>query len=265
MFGQFLRQCPEQAQLLPRGLILLYHRVSRGDDPFALKVRPEIFESQLQVVGDHWPVLPIAEGWRRVQESIPGCWVAISFDDGYRDFMQAAWPSLSQRGFAATVFACTHRPEQEFWWDRLTDPARQPELRTSLDPQLDAPNRGDALRLTPHELAWLARQPGCQVGNHSHRHLSLPGLCESERDHELQQARQLLCLWTGQSVEGLAYPYGDLDEATRATAARHAEWACTVTPDLVWKHSDPYGLPRAWVPNLEGKDFYRWLRRLGLS
>jgi peptidoglycan/xylan/chitin deacetylase (PgdA/CDA1 family) len=86
-----------------------------------------------------------------------------------------------------------------------------------------------------------------------------------ESDKELQRARQLLCLWTGQPVAGLAYPYGDFDADTKVTAARHAEWACSVTPDLVWKYSDPYALPRAWVPNLAGREFYEWLLRLGLS
>lgn len=265
MFRQFLRQCPEQARFLPRGLILLYHRVGGGEDPYGLKVSLEVFASQLQVLSAHWPVLPIAEGLRRVQQGIGGCWVAISFDDGYRDFLEAAWPMLSDRGLAATVFACSHEPEEEFWWDRLTDPHRQPELRFSADPQIDAPNRGQAPRLTAQELAWLARQPGCEVGNHSHRHLSLPQLTERECDQELAQARKHLCLWTGQPVAGLAYPYGDFDEATKARAARHADWACSVTPDLVWRYSDPYALPRAWAPNLAGKEFYEWLIGLGLS
>jgi peptidoglycan/xylan/chitin deacetylase (PgdA/CDA1 family) len=244
---------------------LLYHRVAElTSDPYLLAVSPRVFESQMKVLADHWPVLSVSQGWQRVQQRHSGAWVALSFDDAYRDVLEQAWPRL-QPGQSATVFACTHQPEQEFWWDRLPDPALQPALRHSRDPQLEAPNTGAAPRLNANQLAWLGRQSGCEIGNHTHQHLSLTGLLPEQQSHQMEIARQLLQQWTGQSVNGLAYPFGDHDEGVRQQAATCSQWACGVRPGLVWRGVDPYQLPRLWAPRLVGKEFYHWLCSHGLS
>jgi peptidoglycan/xylan/chitin deacetylase (PgdA/CDA1 family) len=47
--------------------------------------------------------------------------VLITFDDGYRDFADHAWPILSRYGLPVTLFVPTAYPDQDrtFWWDRL--------------------------------------------------------------------------------------------------------------------------------------------------
>lgn len=250
---------------LPRGLILLYHRVAQlGHDPYHLSVSPEVFRSQMQVLADHWPALTVSQGWQRVQQRQLGCWVAVTFDDAYLDVLEQAWPAL-QQGQSLTLFACTHQPEQEFWWDRLADRALQPQLRSSSCPRVAAPNTGRATRLNAEQLAWLGHQSHCEVGNHTHQHLSLTALDPVLQAREILQAQQLLREWTGQPVSGLAYPFGDCDGGVRQQAAAHCEWACGVRPGLVWKGVDPYRLPRLWAPHLSGKDFYQWLCAHGLS
>ncbi|MBT9583924.1 polysaccharide deacetylase family protein [bacterium] len=250
---------------LPRGLILLYHRVAQlATDPYHLSVSPQVFRSQMQVLADHWPVLTVSQGWQRVQQRQPGCWVAVTFDDAYLDVLEQVWPALREDQ-SLTLFACTHQPEQEFWWDRLSDPALQPRLRRSPAPRLAAPNTGTATRLNAEQLAWLGHQSQCEMGNHTHQHLSLTALDPLQQACEILQARQLLQQWTGQPVPGLAYPFGDFNDRVRQQAAAHCEWACGVRPGLVWKGVDPYQLPRLWAPNLIGEEFHQWLCTGGLS
>jgi peptidoglycan/xylan/chitin deacetylase (PgdA/CDA1 family) len=46
----------------------------------------------------------------------------ITFDDGYWDFEQHAWPILKRYGIPATLFVPTlypDQPERTFWWDDL--------------------------------------------------------------------------------------------------------------------------------------------------
>jgi len=250
---------------LPRGLILLYHRVARLDaDPYKLAITPQTFRSQMQVLADHWPAVTVSQGWERVQHRHPGAWVAITFDDAYQDVLEEAWPCL-QTGQSITLFACTHEPEREFWWDRLQDPGLQPALRTSAEPEVNLPNSGRARRMGARELAWMGAQQGCEIANHTHRHLSLPCLEPARQLQEIEQAHQFLRQWSGQAVRGLAYPFGDQNEALRQRAATCCDWACGVKPGLVWKGVDPFHLPRMWVPELRGKDFYQWLSQHGLS
>ena len=252
-------------QVHSKGLILLYHRVADlAHDPFRLAISPKIFGEQMKALADHWPVLSISQGWQRVLQGQPGNWVALSFDDAYRDVLEQAWPRL-QPGQAATLFACTHRPELEFWWDRLQDIGLQPKLRRSVRPQLYQPNTGLAPRLDREQLAWLAQQSNCEIGNHTHRHLCLPLLDSQAQLREIRLGQQLLQRWTGQLVRGLAYPFGDQNPALRQQASRCADWSCGVEPGVVWHPSQVHNLPRLWVEPLLGKEFLQWLNGHGLT
>lgn len=241
---------------LPCGLLLLYHRLGRpASDPWNMFVDPDLFRAQMAVLSQRWPVVTVSEGLRRVQQRQPGHWVAVTFDDAYAEVAELAVPAL-QAGQQLTVFACTDQPDREFWWDRLTDPSRQPQLRRSKDPQVEGPNTGTSPRLGPAQLAALSQHH--EIGNHTHRHLSLAGLSEAERALEVSTGRRLLEQWTGRAVPGLAYPFGD-------EAPVEAEWACTVRPGLVWKQTPLRRLPRYWAPRLQGEEFLGWLTAQGLS
>lgn len=245
---------------LPCGLILLYHRLGRpAQDPWNLFVEPDTFAAQMEALARFWPVVSVSEGLRRLDQRVSGHWVAVTFDDAYREVSELAVPRL-QKQQQLTVFACTHEPDREFWWDRLADPGFQPALRRSAHPQVAQPNTGSSPRMSPAELAVLAQEH--EVGNHTHRHLSLRALSEEQQREEIRTARALLEEWTGRLVPGLAYPFGDL---ASERALDGCAWACTVSPSLVWRGTPRFRLPRYWAPTLQGEEFLQWLRAQGLS
>ncbi|MEX2150382.1 MAG: polysaccharide deacetylase family protein [Steroidobacteraceae bacterium] len=105
------------------GLVLMYHRVARVEtDPWELCVRPEHFESQIQLLREYADLVPLAElrgQLRKGRRSRPA--VAITFDDGYVDNLTVAKPVLQRFGAPATVFIATGQVgrKADFWWDRL--------------------------------------------------------------------------------------------------------------------------------------------------
>lgn len=245
---------------LPCGLILLYHRLGRpAEDPWRMFVDADVFAAQMEAIAHFWPVVTISEGLRRIEQRIGGHWIAVTFDDAYREVVELAQPRL-QKEQRLTVFACTHQPEREFWWDRLGDPGLQPALRLSSDPQVLEPDSGRSPRMSPAELAHLSHEH--EVGNHTHRHLSLSGLAPEQQRLEVETARILLEQWTASPVPGLAYPFGDL---AVESALQGCSWACTVRPGLVWRNTHRLRIPRYWAPSLSGEEFLRWLRAQGLS
>lgn len=85
-----------RARLRPGALVLLYHRVARpGVDPFDLCVAPDRFAEQLELLRRTHRLATLSEirEATRAGRSVRG-WVALTFDDGYRDNLTAALPIL---------------------------------------------------------------------------------------------------------------------------------------------------------------------------
>lgn len=96
-----------------RLLILCYHGVSVEDehewDP-RLYVPQSFLRRRLQLLRDGgFPVLPLAEGVRRLREgTLPAGAICLTFDDGVADFRSRAHPVLADFGVPATVYQTTY-------------------------------------------------------------------------------------------------------------------------------------------------------------
>lgn len=107
--------------------VLVYHRVlgahNRGDgDPHLWSATPETFAAQMAFIARYfapvtaWQVADALAGAAR----LPRRAILVTFDDGYRDFLDA-WPILKRFGVPALVFVPTAFPgaSRRFWWDEL--------------------------------------------------------------------------------------------------------------------------------------------------
>src|SRR5690242_4111303 len=81
--------------LVRRFQVLAYHKVSPDPHPFFEPVHPAIFEQQMQFISRSYRVMPLLEiVERNLYGDIPDQAVAITFDDGYRDNYEYAFPIL---------------------------------------------------------------------------------------------------------------------------------------------------------------------------
>jgi peptidoglycan/xylan/chitin deacetylase (PgdA/CDA1 family) len=99
----------------PRMSVLMYHSVSNGNEDgvhpyYQVNTAPHVFEEQMRFLRQSgYAVVPLSEVARGVQSgplADQNC-VAITFDDGYRDFQELAFPILRKYGFPVTVFLPT--------------------------------------------------------------------------------------------------------------------------------------------------------------
>lgn len=95
----------------PRQLtILAYHSIVRT--PMAFPVwsflEEASFRSQMAYLKEHFRVVSLTEGVRQIKKGdARGPLIAITFDDGYQNNFDVAFPILRENGLPATVFLAT--------------------------------------------------------------------------------------------------------------------------------------------------------------
>jgi peptidoglycan/xylan/chitin deacetylase (PgdA/CDA1 family) len=109
--------------------VLTYHRVAPICEESPLDQRlisatPEVFAKQMSYLAKYYNVVCAETVLKSLETGapLPKRAVMITFDDGYCDFAECAWPILKYYGLSATLFIPTAypgRPELAFWWDRL--------------------------------------------------------------------------------------------------------------------------------------------------
>ena len=109
---------------------LMYHRIGESsghDSPLApdlVSATPDEFERQIaEVVSRYTPVgADEVVAALSQRHELPRGAVLVTFDDGYRDFAEIAWPILKRWSVPAVLFVSTAYPDSPgrmFWWDAL--------------------------------------------------------------------------------------------------------------------------------------------------
>ncbi len=107
--------------------VLAYHRIvdyrQAAFDMFVPNVSatPAMFAEQMDFVAQHFNVVSLAElhHWLAEKRPLPPNPLLLTFDDGYRDNLQHAFPILKQYNFPATIFLATNYigKKKPFFWD----------------------------------------------------------------------------------------------------------------------------------------------------
>jgi len=105
-------------------VVLAYHRIGDGSgatvDQALWSATAEQLDRQLRLVSRSFEIVgpdQLIHGASRA----PGRRVMITFDDGYRDLHDLAFPVLAANGVAATLFICTGFIDglETAWWDEI--------------------------------------------------------------------------------------------------------------------------------------------------
>ena len=110
------------------GAILTFHRVLPAhDEPFqphrGLEITPAFLDAVLSSLRQaDVDIVSMDEAWRRLN-GVPGerRFVAVTFDDGYRDTLEHAWPILKRHNVPVTLFVASAFAEGTgvLWWEVL--------------------------------------------------------------------------------------------------------------------------------------------------
>jgi peptidoglycan/xylan/chitin deacetylase (PgdA/CDA1 family) len=218
--------------LKPGSAILLYHSIDASGDAFSTP--PAVFRAQMEGLAE--------SGLRcvRLQDAAagPGA-AALTFDDGYEDFLEQALPLLLEYGLPATLFVVSGQCGGPRRWVGRGGAGKRllgwPQLR---------------------ELV----QAGIELGAHTVDHSDLTAVAPEEAVRQMADCRKEIEDRTGRPVTAFAYPYGRWNAAVKALARKEFQLACGMRTALADRGADRFELPRIC-------EFYvrrrLWLRLLG--
>ena len=197
-------------------VILTYHSVSGSDAPAT--VSPEQFKQHIEYfLAKGYTFIWLADviDWMDKKRGLPKQCVALTFDDGYEDFMTAVLPILEQHTIPATVFMVGDREKS------------RPTLGN------------DIPLLSDTALEHLVRHELVELGYHALTHANLT-LCTPEQLHDE-------CI-PYYFARFFAYPGGQFDPTVMAevTKAGYAA-AFTIKPYLLTQKHDRFSLPRVVI------------------
>jgi len=157
--------------------ILCYHRVQDGAADY-LNVPPARFREQMQYLKNQdYRIVSLSD--ILTGKAADGS-VAITFDDGWQDHFEHAFPVLKECGFTAAVFCIAGR-------------VGQPDY------------------LTLSQINEMRRQ-GIEFGSHTITHPKLNALSAEDKKREILGSKKMLEEELGGEVSLFCYPYGIYDE-----------------------------------------------------
>jgi peptidoglycan/xylan/chitin deacetylase (PgdA/CDA1 family) len=170
--------------------ILMYHGISDDPEPgvsayYKTNTNPALFEQHLRCLnGKGFRSVDLDEAVRLLQQDWPkeGKFVAITFDDGFRNFYDVAFPLLKKYGHVATVYLPT---------------GFVGENRRSF--------KGKEC-LTWQEVREM-RAHGIRIGSHTVNHPVLYGLSWNDIENELSVSKQQIEQVLGEEITSFAYPF----------------------------------------------------------
>lgn len=228
----------ETAYVIP---ILMYHSIDHNDKVTKLSVSPESFARQMEFLNkNHYNVLPLEKviSYINKKERPPRKTIAITFDDGFYNNYQYAYPVLKKYNIPATLFIIVNRV-------------------------------GNPGFLSWEEIKEMSDSGVITVGSHTRTHFWLLGSDERFLEDEVAGSKKILEERLGKKVDLFCYPMGAFDEKSKK-AVEDAGYACAVSTNPASAPTDIYAIKRVKISrsadNLfifwaETTKYYTWFKR----
>ena len=161
----------------------------------------------------------------------------LTFDDGWRPFVQDLLPVLEKHDVPATIFVPPHETMRgQVWtnsvmgrtanWKAWYD-LSVAERYAQVDAYCDKTRR---LLLDERDLKTLACHPLITLENHTYTHLSCSHRPVDDVVDEILQTQEVLVAWTGRTPRLVCYPFGHYTDEVDAAVKSQG---------LIPVHSDP--------------------------
>jgi len=169
-------------------VILNYHSI-HPSHKFATK--PDDFLQQMEYLASYFTVISLPEFYemRNTRGVLSGKLAVVTFDDGYEDNYEYAFPILKTLGIPATIFLTTGFINDEI------DIAKRDRTY-------------DGLKSLKWKQIFEMRDEGISFGSHTHTHPILTEISLESAEKEICQSKNVLEEKFGDFIKLFAYPLG---------------------------------------------------------
>lgn len=174
-------------------IVLGYHSID--DSGSSISVAPNEFEDQMNFLflrGYTTTILREYVDSIMMNKPIPSKRIVLTFDDGYKNNYDIAFPILKAFGFTATIFLVTGFMDKVDSWEKDNE-----------IPSLSLLSWNEVIEMKKYGIDF---QP------HSHSHPSLTNLSPDEVKTEIISSKREIESRLNQEAKIFSYPYGKYDE-----------------------------------------------------
>lgn len=263
---------------------MLYHGVDKKRRKY---VSPENFEKQIKYLKRNYNILGLEDAMAKLKNNnLPSHSLVITFDDGYKNIHDFAYPILKTHEIPATVFLATDFIDKKIplWTDRLEYTAGNTEKINKLKELLKTlPESKKKEKLESIEkkcgqsledfsedkkiyapLSWEEimemKTQKIDFGAHTESHAILTKLSEEKAREEIKNSKKIIKEKADNVSNVFAYPNGqknDFDEnIKKIVREENFENALTTIPGFNDNKSDPFELKRFTMDDTNNFDVF---------
>lgn len=204
--------------------ILMYHSISDGAGP--TNIAPRLFRDHMTAIAEAGiPVISLDDlaSARDGGKPLPARAIVLTFDDGFEDFADTAWPVIREHGWPVCVYLPTAYMGGLEGWRGIIDPPRP---------------------LMSWETVVALSVEGVTFGGHTVTHPDLTELDPGTAATEIRGSSDAIAAQTGHRPAHFAPPYGASTKPIRDVIARSYRTSCGTELGQAGPTSDAFNLPR---------------------
>jgi peptidoglycan/xylan/chitin deacetylase (PgdA/CDA1 family) len=265
------------------GAILTYHRVLpdsnlHEDSILNIAVSTTNFRKQIAYLKNNFSILSIDSFLKHINSDSKQFKLLITFDDGYKDNLDYAYPILKEFNVPAIIYVITKFIGNKFspWWIKIDEflrsnrPFKSKNIKfdyfknifllsnqMTIDKKLSFflkknKKKNNQIFLNHKEIKYLSEQKLITIGSHSHSHYNFSKLDEKQALNEFRISKYILEKIIKKKIMHFSYPYGgyeniDIKHNKILNLLGYLSAVSTIRKKL--DHTDPFLLPRIFVNN----------------
>ncbi|MBU1121862.1 MAG: polysaccharide deacetylase family protein [Candidatus Omnitrophica bacterium] len=200
--------------------ILMYHAIDKSKVGKYAAVSPEVFYQQMKFIHEkQYTVMSLDDYCQAIIKGteIPRDSVVITFDDGYKDNLEAT-RILKLFRFPATIFIIPEKLGKEDY-------------------------------LTPNDVRWFLKDTPVKIGSHTLTHAYLPAIDATQLKEEIHASKHNLQDSFDQEIKTIAFPLGAFDKRV-LEEVKNADYLCACSTNRGYSNKlNRFALRRIKVTN----------------